>query len=478
MTWLLVCSIALALPEAAIATPVHVSGLPPGSPVRLLPTPRGVLLGSDRGLYRREDAGWALVMGRGGVRDLARGTRETWIAAGAGLFVWPDHSAVPVPVGLGAGARVGSVAVDGEGRVFAGTEVGLFAREPGARTFRRDHALPAGTVAGVRAAGGSVWAATRGRLWVREAGGRFEPRLRRLAEGWWELRGAAETADEVWLAVPRGLWRVGPAGPRALELPLGELRALLITGEVAWVASERGLFGLTLASTAAPAVPELGGDAFDLALDGDRLLVALERGLLAVPLARAATPLIAEPGGSDLPALELPVLHRAVLAYQGLGPSRINGVEERARRAALLPEVRMAFALGREREQDRDLDQVFTSGALRELSDHSRGRDTELALSVQLTWDLAEHRDPARAIAVSRERRELVELRDQVLERVNGLYFEWLRVRSRLRARPPESERSELSIRARELAAHLDAWTGGLFSRLARSSPPKPRSLE
>ena len=73
--------------------------------------------------------------------------------------------------------------------------------------------------------------------------------------------------------------------------------------------------------------------------------------------------------------------------------------------------------------------------------------------------------------------RNTIELRDQVLERVNRLYFERLRVRTRLGALGPDApERGELEIRASELAAQLDAWTGGLFSRLERGIAPPSAS--
>ena len=141
----------------------------------------------------------------------------------------------------------------------------------------------------------------------------------------------------------------------------------------------------------------------------------------------------------------------------------------------------MGVGYTHDRGRDRDFDEVVSSGARYALRDHGRERDTELDLSLRLTWDLADYRDPDRAIAVSRERRELVELRDQVLERVNRLYFEWLRVRVRIAAPSAEAERDSgerqtLQIQARELAAQLDGWTGGVFTRLVRNSPPESRS--
>jgi hypothetical protein len=106
---------------------------------------------------------------------------------------------------------------------------------------------------------------------------------------------------------------------------------------------------------------------------------------------------------------------------------------------------------------------------VRDLFDRDSGRSQGLELDLQLTWELSRLADPGQALSISRERRQLIELRDQVLERVNRLYFERLRLLARLSALTPEQreEQGELELRVDELAAHLDAWTGGMFSKLA-----------
>ncbi len=106
---------------------------------------------------------------------------------------------------------------------------------------------------------------------------------------------------------------------------------------------------------------------------------------------------------------------------------------------------------------------------MHQLRDSSRERDTNFGLDLQLTWDLARLAEPDDLLAISRERRELVELRDQVLERVNRLYFERRRVLEERAAAAPEEQRA-LALRAEELSAQLDGWTGGLFSRLETTS--------
>ena len=75
---------------------------------------------------------------------------------------------------------------------------------------------------------------------------------------------------------------------------------------------------------------------------------------------------------------------------------------------------------------------------------------------------------------MSREAREVVKLRDDVLDEVTQLYFDRRRVLAELGALPdaPPGEKLRLRLRAAELAAGIDAWTGGGFSRARASAQP------
>jgi hypothetical protein len=88
-------------------------------------------------------------------------------------------------------------------------------------------------------------------------------------------------------------------------------------------------------------------------------------------------------------------------------------------------------------------------------------------------WELPDFVSPDDPLAVSRERRLVISLRDQVLERVNHLYFQRLLALEQLAALAPgdSAKHAELELTAAELAAQLDAWSGGAFSRMEESSP-------
>jgi hypothetical protein len=120
--------------------------------------------------------------------------------------------------------------------------------------------------------------------------------------------------------------------------------------------------------------------------------------------------------------------------------------------------------VGTGRDADRDLDRAFTSGALRELLDERVVRSREYGVALTLSWDLGDAAFHPESIDVSREARALVELRDDVLDEVNRLYFERLRVLASLDTAEP-GQMVLLRLRAAELTAGLDAWTGGWFGR-------------
>jgi hypothetical protein len=351
---------------------------------------------------------------------------------------------------------------------------------PGSGSFVRDPGLPLGAVRGVRGSRDGVWAATRGIIWRQRGGQPFRPVLRDLEEGWWELRDVVATARGTLLCVPGGLWHLdsgAPAGgPRRVVAPgLGVLHAVAAHAGRLWVASERGMAAFVLERPEA-AAHLVDGPALDVESAAGGLLVSTRRGVARlVAEASPASPALRAASASRPDAQ---ALQRAVLAYLELGPARVSRLEARSRRAALWPQLRASFGLARERGRSREHDQTFSSGGVRDLFDLSSERDGEISVAVQLTWDLSSLEAPTDALAISRERRALIELRDQVLDRVNHLYFEHLRVRARLADADAEADRRELEIRADELAARLDAWSGGMFSRLRNASPPAIRRQE
>ncbi len=443
-----------------LLSPIWLTAAPPGVPTSVIAEDDALVLGTTRGLYRYEGGVWSLVMARGEVRDLARGAAAIWIASGRQLYAWSDGSHEPRVVPLAAGARVRGLAVDHDERVWVATDVGLFVRDLDASAFRRSLALPPGEVSHVRAHAREVWVAREGSLWTGD-GAEFEPRIRGVSEGWWELNGLVSWRDGVLLSVPNGFWYVTPDVAERLDPNLGVIRGVVRKGSSVYLASDRGVYSLER-DLLHPKL-ELTSRAHTFARRSGDVVVATSEGvalLRAVPLNALAS----SPTRSD--RAEIVRLHRLALAYQGLSPIRLRQAESRARKSAYLPEVSARFGLARDRSRDADHDQTFSSGETRQLFDTSSANDSAIDLDFEFSWDLGELRRPDDLLAISRERRQLIELRDQVLERINRVYFERERVLLQLGAAsldPPHEV--ELKLRATELTASLDAWTGGAFSR-------------
>lgn len=470
-----------------LLAPIWLAGMPPGEPIALVEHQGTILLGTTRGLFREEAAGWGSVSSGGAVRDLAALAGSTLVAASGGLYEWTHGDPAPHAVPLAAGARVGSVAAGPGGAAWAATEVGLFVRPAGGSRFFRETKLPLGAVRAVRTAGSDVWAAARGTLWRKREGGEFEPVLRALDPGWWELCDSAESLRSTYLCVPRGVWRVAEDGSTAIDPAVGLLRGLVLAGDELWLAAERGLVRVPLEDFAAPGqdppparlanpVLDVESAAVDLTLTQRGLVAATYRGIavLTAPGRGELSLRYASVRSGGAPALE--TLHRAVLAFQQLSPERLTRVERRARKLGLLPELRTSFSVQRSQGHERDEDQAWSSGSVRETLDFGAERERKFEFEVQLSWDFGQLARPDEALDASRERRALIELRDQVLDRVNRLYFERLRVLAQLARATAPTARAELGLRASELEGGLDAWSGGFFSRSVRrrhtDSPP------
>ena len=455
---------------------------PPDRPTRLVTHAGAVFLGTESGLYRREASdgrGWALVLPGEPIRDLASAGPELFIATEKGLWVWrsPEQSAQRVVLAAGDSAR--GLAVDGEGTVWVATAAGLFWRAPGEREFAREQTLPAGDVAAVACAGDELWVGFDGALFSGSRARGFQRRLTGLDLGWWQLRGAAKSGGVTLLGVAGGVWRIDASGSRQIELGVGEVFRVERAGERLFVAAERGLYAYGIAELGTGAGKQsLSIAALGLGVDPERVLVATDRGVASFALDPKDVPprLPARPLDDAAHAERVTELQRAVLAYQELEPVRLSEIESRARWKGLYPQLRAGAGLDRNGDWDSGHDETFTSGALHHLADRSHGKSHGYDAAVSLVWELSDFVSPDDPLSVSRERRLVVSLRDQVLERVNHLYFQRLRVLGQLRELAAgDAKRADLELTAAEIAAQLDAWSGGMFSRLEQASPLEQR---
>jgi hypothetical protein len=145
-----------------------------------------------------------------------------------------------------------------------------------------------------------------------------------------------------------------------------------------------------------------------------------------------------------------------------------------ARRRGWWPLVSVRGGGEWDQSRNTDHDEAFISGDTRRLVDREIERDDTYDVSLLMTWDLGDVAYQPESIDVSREAREVIELRDDVLDEITQLYFERRALLAALRAPAamPPVEGLRMRLRADELAAGIDAWTGGWFAAQVASLAP------
>ncbi len=223
----------------------------------------------------------------------------------------------------------------------------------------------------------------------------------------------------------------------------------------------------------------------DVAADAERVVAATDSGLLtgriaarrvdaAAGAARRAARLALEFPDRGEPAVD--DVFRAALDYLALRPEQLRNLRRGLALRGLLPEVAFKLERGRVYDSDRDYDEAFVSGDFRRLNDRHFAFRRDVSASINLSWELGDLAFSPDAIDLSREARAVIQLRDDVLDEITHLFFERQRVLVSLAALGPEAppeEQQRLRLRADELAAGLDAWTGGWFGQRV---PPAARS--
>jgi len=483
-----------------------------------------------------------------GLRDLAFDRSGTlWVGTDRGLYRWlregrPERVRLP---GAGAMPQVEDFAVVGATVVVAST-AGAYWSSEGVRFQRLDEgaigasvgrvALRGETKRGIRAGvgGAEVWLTgsrglTRIRGRIATAGLRITSRTRidlplapgeadpidlvvspdgsslllvypnRLAH---RTLGDGERASLATAASGAG-WRL----TRPVLAPGAEIRSAdWVDGRLV-LATNRGLFEARDENAPFQRVAmELGAsDCSDVSADGERGLVALCRSgaLLSGPAVLQLTQVsqaLRDPA-SGMKAASSTVPARIELApdpsvdeirrraIDGAGLSRVRAHQLRAslRRRGYWPEVGLSVEAEVDRDDRRFADQAFVSGDYRSLRDRTRDRHTGFRAVVDFEWELGEIVYAEDEIDLSRELRQVTSLRDDVVDEIHQLYFERQRIRERLASGVPlaEGEATTLALRAEELWAGLDAWTGGWLSEWRRdarnasaadSSPRSPRN--
>jgi hypothetical protein len=454
-------------------------------------------VGDERGVWLREaDGRVSRALGSGPVHDLAfSGSGSLLAATERGLYeIGLDRRVRRHALGPGGAGRARRLSVGPLGW-FVATDDGVFVGRPGGPFRALDGALPSGEVSALtwHAAGDSLYAIIGGDLYAIQLAAAAElpvvrSAVRETLSGAGGLPvdlaqdGATHEAlllRETALARRRGdAWQ-----SERLILPPGLEPRRIASGDAGrWIASDGGLLGTEASGGRFERVTGAAGQAAASAVvaAGERVYVATLRGVFVGERAGAEAALGLRGGQSPDFGMEpgVEAVQREALRYLDLGAARFSSLQERVRRRGFLPEFEIAGDYRGFRASDRDQDEIaFSSGGRHLLFDRLSEKGRDFGVGAKLSWDFSGPIYDPEEIDVSREVRELIELRDEVLDEINQLYFERRRaLLERARLEQPESlEGERLLLRAHELAAGLDAWTGGWWSRQLRA-PPSPRT--
>ncbi len=172
-------------------------------------------------------------------------------------------------------------------------------------------------------------------------------------------------------------------------------------------------------------------------------------------------------------------VHRAVLRYADIDPSRIRRWYRNSKNKALLP--RFKFTLDRDTEMDRSYQRrtnisisSSTGNVVIGPDDITKREDTDddWELQFQFTWDLDDFVFNSDMLRVANESEDLVELREDILEEVTKLYFDRKRILIDVIMNPGArlEVRIKNELKIEELTAALDGYTGGWFSQRIQKS--------
>lgn len=163
----------------------------------------------------------------------------------------------------------------------------------------------------------------------------------------------------------------------------------------------------------------------------------------------------------------------AAIKYAEVSPEKISQWRKKAQQKALLPQVRIGL--------DRNSTDLWhwEGGSTTKADDDNlrRGRDN-IDWDVTLSWDLSEIIWNDAQTNIDVRSKLMVELRDDILDQVNKLYFERLRIKSELDnlAIEDRSKRFDKQLKLEELTASLDSLTSGYYSEQLCKLAPQERS--
>jgi hypothetical protein len=159
-------------------------------------------------------------------------------------------------------------------------------------------------------------------------------------------------------------------------------------------------------------------------------------------------------------------VQEVAIQYAELHPEKIISWRKVAAKKAILPKL----SVGLDGDKNRTLSDSVSVSSTEQSSfvgPDDKTIDDNFSWDISLTWNLGDLIWNNDQISIDSRSRNMVVLRDSILDEINRVYFERRRLQVELLLSAPEDfkEKIEKELRLQELTADIDALTGGYFSR-------------